>query len=230
MTPEHINSSIARALKGESHLDPEVLKIHGFSTPAMRHLFSNLCNIDGLHYLEVGVYCGGTFIAAFNKNLCTAAVGIDNFAQDFSRQGVREELAANLQKWRDTGNYVHFIEGDCFELAEKPEEIGSRYDVFCYDGHHDFEPTSNALPAFFDLLADRFIFIVDDFHWPQVSAGVKTGFETLEGKVKIVQEWKLSGKRKQDDKIWWNGVFIALCEKIKDEPSFNTDLPPGEHE
>lgn len=212
----HIDSSIARALKGESGLDPEVLKIHGFSTKTIRHLFSNLCHLEGLMYCECGLFCGGTFIAAFNNNPIMA-LGIEDFSQDFSRKGVRDEFYANLNKWRGTaGGSVVILEKDCFTAAAELRPISPRFiDVLFYDANHGEEPTSRALPAFFDLMNDRFLFIVDDSNWDSVFKGVMMGFETLAGRVKIEQEWKLSGKRRQDDAVWWNGVAIFLCEKIK---------------
>lgn len=225
----HIDQSIARALKGESWLDPEVLKIHGFSTPTMRHLFNNLCHLEDIAYLEVGVFKGASFVAAFNNNPIRA-FGIDNFAQDFSQKGVRDQLADNLNRWKHTARAVQFVEDDCFEVAKRAECLSAEahpgFDIFCYDGHHDFTPTSNALPSFFHLLADRFIFIVDDFHWDSVSSGVQMGFNALAGRVNVERQWTLSGNRAQDDKIWWNGLAIFACSKIKNEPSFNTELPP----
>lgn len=212
MTPEHINDSIARALKGESWLDPEVLKIQGFSTPTMRHLFNNLCHLDNITYCEVGVFKGASLVAALNNNYFARAVGIDDFSQDFSQGNIRSQLYANLSKW---WLLPVFQEGDCFEWAESADRSEQPFDIFCYDGHHDFEPTARALPAFFDLLADRFLFIVDDFHWDSVSGGVQMGFNALIGRFRPLEQWTLSGNKAQDDKIWWNGLALFLCEKIK---------------
>lgn len=214
----HVDNAIARALRGESHLDPEVLKIAGFSTPTMRHLFNNLCHLDGATYLEVGVFKGASFIAAFN-NSPIAAFGVDDFSQDFSQGDIRTQLCSNLDRWSPTGAFVKFIEGDCFKLASNAVESGwgdrIQFDIFCYDGHHDAEPTSRALPAFFELLANTFIYIVDDFHWKSVSTGVQKGFDALADRVTVKQQWALSGNRAQDDEIFHNGLAIFLCEKIK---------------
>lgn len=215
MTPEHIDSSIARALKGESGLDPDVIKIHGFSTPTMRHLFNNLCHLEDIAYLEIGVFKAASFVAAFNNNPGVGAFGVDDFSQDFSQKNVREKCLANIEKWKHTGGFVKFIEGDCFALAEDAygdERI--KFDIFTYDGRHDTLPTAQALPAFFNLLADRFIYIVDDCSWETVADGSKQGFEALAGKVRIDQEWKLFGARRNDDKIWHNGLAIYLCSKL----------------
>jgi len=55
MTKAHIEQSIQKALAGQSNLTESELAVGGFSTPTMRHLFNNLCDIDGT-YLEVGLW------------------------------------------------------------------------------------------------------------------------------------------------------------------------------
>lgn len=208
----HIDESIARALRGESHLDPEVLQINGFSTPTMRHLFNNLCRMDGIVYCEVGVFKGASFVAAFYNNVIYA-IGIDDFSQDFSQGDIKTALLANIERWNNKTGDVKFIESDCFAWAEASSARGF-IDVLTYDGHHDTAPTAKALPAFFDLLADTFLFIVDDCSWSTVAEGSKQGFESLRDKVKIDREWKLYGARRNDDEIWHNGLALYLCSKI----------------
>lgn len=218
MTPidvrnRHIANSIERALLGQSYLDPEILKINGFATATQRHLFSNLCHIEGLTYLEIGTFCGATFVAAFNNNPIHA-IGVDDFTQPFEQTGVREQLEENLNLWKSSASMVTFIDHDCWQsplLGLKHKAI----DIFYYDGEHSFESQSKALPVFFHLLADRFIFIVDDFQWDDVARGTKLGFEALAGHVTIEKEWHLNGERMHDDPIWWNGVAIYLCSKVK---------------
>lgn len=216
----HVAHSIQRALLGQSYLDPEVLKIHGFATPTIRHLFSNLCHHDGLIYLEVGTFCGATFVAAFNNNPI-AAVGIDNFSQPFDQTGVKEQLYANFERWRLTAGAASFIDGDAFKIpfSDLPGGIG----IYYYDGEHSFESQAKALPHFFSLMADKFLFIVDDFQWEQVERGTKAGFAELmtaeyliEPMVKIEHEWHLHGedRTRNDHPIWWNGVALYLCSKV----------------
>lgn len=227
----HIAKSIERALLGESKLDPEVLKIHGFSTVTMRHLFSNLCDAADA-YLEVGAFCGATFVAAFNNN-AIEALGIDNFSQPFEseEQFVREQLRDNLNRWKGTAKDVQFLDGDCFRLRPGDEhklKLHRPFDIFYYDGEHSFENQARALPAFLEVLSDRFIFIVDDYNWTSVRLGTQTGFDVIRPRLKIEKEWTLSGERVSDDPIWWNGLAIFLCSKV--EPNFIPDLPPGEND
>lgn len=209
----HIGQSISKALCGQSYLDPEVLKINGFATPTMRHLFSNLCHIEGLIYLEVGTFCGATFVSAFNNNPI-AAVGIDDFSQPFDQTGVREQLGDNLNRWKSTAGSVAFH--DCSAFAIPHSELPGGIDVFYYDGFHSRECQGQALPHFFELMRDRFIFIVDDTNWDDVSNGTKDGFKLLGERVKIEHEWNLTGdKSRSDDPIWHNGLDIYLCSKAE---------------
>ena len=211
---EHVDDSIARALRGESYLDPEVLKIHGFATPTMRHLFSNLCHIKGATYLEIGTFCGATFVAAFNNNWIHA-IGVDDFTQSFEETGVREQLHANVDEWKSTAAMVDFINFDCWQEPLMPLHHQS-IDIYYYDGNHSFENQSRALPAFFDHLSNHFLFIVDDTNWKDVSMGTAAGFAALEGKVKIEQNWRLTGEQSSsDDPTWHNGLDIYLCSKVK---------------
>lgn len=209
----HISDSIKKALLGESCLDPEVLKIHGFSTPTMRHLFNNLCNIEGATYLEIGTFCGATFCAAFNNNPIHA-IGIDDFSQPFEEKEVEKQLTENLERWKGTAKRVQFFNEPCFNMAGAL--LKNPVDIYFYDGEHSYDSQVRALTAFFDMMADRFIHIVDDTNWDDVSRGTADGLKALEPYVKVEQEWHLTGDvSRSDDKIWHNGVKIYLISKVK---------------
>lgn len=205
----HIERSIRKALSGESNLTESQLSVRGFSTPTMRHLFNNICNFKNAKYLEVGLYCGGTFCSSFNKD--TISVGIEDFSQDFGVETVEPELKKNIQDNLDKAKAIKLIEGDCFMKDILNEKY--KFDVLFYDAEHSEENQAKALPFFLDKMADKFIYIIDDTNWPQVSAGVKTGIESLGDKIEIEHEWNLVGKSLNDDPIWHNGVKIYLIRK-----------------
>jgi hypothetical protein len=213
MTPEtfiaHVEQSIARALRGESALNKEVLEIKGFATATMRHLFNNLCHLPKPNsvYTEVGIFCGATFCAAINNNPTLMALGFEDFSQDFGGEKIKEQLYANVKRF-ETGKRFAIIEQDFFK-AIMPAGV----DIFYYDGHHDLEFQRKALPHIFNSLAPVFLFIVDDFSWESVSKGTQGGFAELVGRLKIEKTWVLTGEQKSDDKTWWNGVFLAVCSK-----------------
>lgn len=213
LTVEHVDESIAFALRGSSHLDAAALDILGFATPTMRRMFSNLCHLDGLKYLEVGTYCGATFVSAFNNNPIHA-IGIDNFSQTWNPgRDIKTDLLANKDRFvTPLTKSVRFFEGDCFN-PELLSQIGSGVDIFYFDGDHTREAQARALPHFLDLLSDTFLFIVDDYNWPDVQSGTEDGLNTVAAKITVLRSRYLTGEKGQDDEIWHNGLAIFLCEK-----------------
>lgn len=208
MTAEHIETSIQKALKAESNLTESELAVGGFSTPTMRHLFNNICNIEGT-YLEVGLWMGGTFVASFNKGL--TSIGIENYAQDFGVVGVKDILEANIDKHQGNAKEIQLHFTDCFTIDKSllPDNI----DIYFFDGNHSFESQAKALPFFIDKMASTFLFVVDDFSWTDVFEGTNAGFEALKGKIEIVNCWPLRGYRLQEDPIWHNSVGLFLIKK-----------------
>lgn len=211
MTPDHIELSIKRAKEGQSNLSQDQLAVRGFSTATMRRIFSNLCNLENGTYLEVGLFCGGTFVSSFNPGM--TCIGIENFAQDFSVSTVKEELEKNIDQFVDRAKEVYIHNTDCYSIDKKllPDHI----DIFFYDGEHSEENQAKALPFFFDKLADTFIFIIDDLNWPQVWAGTHKGFDELKDKIDIKGAWILRGYNLQDDPVFHNGLGIYLINKVK---------------
>lgn len=214
MTKDHVDSSIARALKGQSGLDAETLAVKGFSTPTIRHLLNLLCSIPDSTYLEVGAWFGGSACAAACNNHHLTSYVVENFAQDFSATGVRDSLLHNLEAVRPKTGRLDFIELDCydFDLAL----IDLPISVFFFDGEHGFESQAKALPHFLPVLRDKFVMLIDDANWDSVASGTRAGFAALDGQVIIEHEWYLHGPGKRSDHaIWWNGVFIFLCSQIQ---------------
>lgn len=210
ITKEHINNAIEKAQRGESNLTKEVLDVRGFSTPTIRHLFNNLCNIDG-KYLEVGLFCGASFCASFNKNC--ESIGVEDHSQDFSEgfEKVKQELKENVEKLKDRAKEATVHYADCYNMDKSvlPDSI----DIYFYDGWHSEEMQAKALPHFLDKLANKFIWVVDDANWDYVASGTNIGLNSLADKIEIENVWMLRGYNLQNDSIWHNGVFIYLINK-----------------
>lgn len=208
----HIDNSIEKALKHESFIDKEILDIKGFSTGVMRRLISNLCHFqkDNLTYLEVGLYAGATYCAAINNNDGITAIGVEDFSQPFGDGAVFEELKDNVQQfgWE---NFAIFTE-NFFSIS--PSRIKHPVDIFFYDGEHSYESQSKALPHALPMLADEFVFIVDDYDWVDVQMGTKDSIADLlnNGDIEVHKTWKLSDNQ-ADGPNWHNGVAILLCRK-----------------
>ena len=209
MTAEHIETSIQKALKGESNLTESELSVGGFSTQTIRMLVNNICNLENGVYLEVGLWMGGTFISSFNKGL--TSIGIENYAQDFGVVGVKDILEDNIDKNKGRAKEIQLHFTDCFTIDKSllPKNI----DIFFYDGvHHEFEQAM-ALPTFIDNMADKFIFLVDDANWKQVFDGTNKGLESLKDRINIDMCWTLRGYQLENDPIWHNGVLVYLISK-----------------
>lgn len=214
LTVEHVKESIARGLHGCAHFDEAVWNIHGFATQAMRRMFSNLCRLEDLKYLEVGTYCGATFVSAFNNNPIHA-IGIDNFSQTWSPgRDIKAEFVANKERFTNPiTKSVNFFEGDCFN-PELLSQIGPGVDIFYFDGDHTREAQAKALPHFFDLLANIFLFIVDDYNWPDVKNGTDDGLNAVASKITVIYSRILTGEIAQDDPVYHNGMALFLCRKL----------------
>lgn len=208
MTADHIQQSIDNAIAGISNVSKEILDITGFSTPTIRQLFNNLCDIDGT-YLEVGLFCGASFCASFNKN-CTS-IGVEDHSQDFSAgfEQVKKELEENVDRFSDRSKEVQVHYVDCFKMDKS---VLPKIDIYSFDGFHSFDTQSRALPEFLDNMNDTFCFLVDDYSWNYVKAGTLSGFELLKDKIEIQKQWVL-GEGCNNDPIWHNSVAVFLINK-----------------
>ncbi len=214
ITKEHIDISIKRAIEGQSNLSKSQLEVRGFSTPTMRRLVNQLCNMEGRGtYLEVGLFCGGTFVSSFNPN--TVSVGVEDHSQDFSAgfELVKKELKENIDAHAERALEIHTHYEDCFkiDITKLPNNI----DILFFDGEHSEESQAKALPYYFDRMADTFLFMVDDWAWQPVFDGTNRGLRELQDKMTVEMHWPLRGYSLNDDPIWHNGVALFLINKKK---------------
>ncbi len=209
MIQEHIQQSIDNAVAGKSNLTQEILNIRGFSTPTIRHLFNNLCNIEG-NYLEIGLYCGASFVSAFNDG-CNC-IGIENHFQDFGEgfELVAQELKDNINTFSGRAKDVKVHYDDCFTMDKS---VLPKIDILYYDGFHGFDETAKSLPAFIDNLADKAIVLYDDVSWKQVWQGIDKALFDLKDKIEIEKCWSLRGYYPENDAVWWNGLNVYLINK-----------------
>ncbi len=212
ITQEHIQCSIDNAIAGESNLTEDILKVQGFSTPTIRHLFNNLCNIDGT-YLEIGLFCGASFTSSFNHNC--VSIGVEDHSQDFSAgfDEVKKQLKDNVEQFKDRAKKVEVHYADCFSMDKSilPDNI----DIYSYDAEHSLESTAKSLPYFLDKMADKFCLILDDINWQMVSDGIDIALTELKDKIEIEKVWVLRGYNLQNDSVWHNGVKVYLINKKK---------------
>jgi len=162
-------------------------------------------------YMELGVYCGGTFCAAMYGNDDVPAVAIDSWRETFGitvKSGIRpkDEFHKNTKRFIKAS--FTFIESDHWEVKALP--ISPR--LFFYDGDHSIMAQEKALTHYAPMCADVFIYIVDDFNWERVRAGTLLGIQKAGLRI-IMQEWLGKGAPESDGKGYWNGIGMFLLSK-----------------
>ena len=158
-------------------------------------------------YLEVGVWKGKTFVAAIGGNggIVRHAYAVDNWSE-FG--GPRTEFLQNLRFAVNPPPFT-VIEKDCFTLTE--QDIPESVDVFFYDGAHKQEDQRRALTYFRPRLADRVLYMVDDWNNDFVQNGTRQGL--VDGGYEV--EWEaVRGQGQHNSHIeWWCGFYMALLRK-----------------
>lgn len=208
MTPEKLHSIISESTHTYDGIK-KFFSIKGFSTPAIRKLV-HLISKESHTYLETGTYCGATFCSSFHKT--TTSIGIENFSQPFGEVNVKEQLQANINTFKHLSKKVILHNADFFSinLSTLPNNI----DFFFYDGNHSEECQAKALPHIFPNLADTFVFMVDDFNWPDVFNGTNKSIQSVNHKINILASFPIRGYSLNDDPIWHNGIALFLISKL----------------
>lgn len=203
-----IEQAIERAHKEQSKLTPEVLALPGMSSPKVRHLYNNLGNLS-TRYFEVGCWKGASLISTcFGNEIKHFAC--DNFSE-FNPDGLaKDEFERNCLDHLD---YYSYANKDCFTIEKY--EIPLWADLFLFDGGHSFDDHKRAVTHFFPMMADQFIFVVDDFSHPDfhaVKEGTMAGLEAVKYQYEVVKSWEIF-EEGEGSVRWWNGIAIFLIQK-----------------
>jgi len=225
MNCQFLQECIDKSIHGESKLSKDVLNIPGMSGLKNRHFLNNLFSIGGLSYLEVGCWRGSTACSALFENNLSQAVLVDNFSEfndgftDSSLNvrefvDVKKDLESNLNNFCKD-QYV-FIDSDFFSL-----DISSyrKFDIFFYDGCHDYESQYKALSYALPYLKDTFVFLVDDHHFDVVKNATNDSISKIvnRNEVEILCSHEF-GRELPIEQNWWHGFYIGLFRK--NEPLF----------
>lgn len=200
---DKIKKAITDADALTSKLNDEILAIQGMSSPRVRHLLNNLVSKDD-RYLEIGTWRGSTFISALFKNNPKFHLVIDNWSE-FG--GPKNEFFDNCEK--HLNDIPNFIEADCFKLDNS--EIKD-INIYFYDGGHTEKDQYDAIVYYYNCLADKFILIIDDYNMDAVPRGTQNAIK--EKNIKVRYETILPADFNGDTNKWWNGLYVAYCEKI----------------
>lgn len=224
MEEDKVNLYISRveeALKKANAYDYKLnvrdLQLPGMSGIKTRIFFNGLVFKD-TRYLEIGVWQGSTFISALVNNDWELAVAIDNFSEF---EGAEEIFIGNCQHHvldfspeEAEGKKFYFLNIDCFKLTNDHKTVLRDMNLYFYDGGHSYNDQFDAIAMFKDIVAEKFILIVDDWNWDPVKQGTRDAIKKMG--YKTHKEWELlnPNPEKQDDFLnWWNGLYVAVLEK-----------------
>jgi hypothetical protein len=208
-----LKRALEDANNGISSLPSDILTMDGLSGIKTRHFYNNaLKYIQPEKYLEVGMWKGSSFISAMYKNNCLG-IGIDNWS---GFGGPSEEFHQNVKKFLVNNEQVDIRNGDCFSLSTL--EGISGVDYYMYDGDHTFEDQRKALTIFLPLLADEFVFVVDDWNWEPVREGTFAGLREINVEIVWSHEIRTTSDNShppaETAKLeYWNGMAIFLLVK-----------------
>ena len=197
------------------NVTPEIMGINGMSAAKNRIFFNHLVSYPKARFLEVGVYHGSTFCAALAGNNPEYACAIDNYSQFGGSEKVFKENAKKFVKAK-----FDFFNRDCFDLtaAQKKKLTGKNINIYHYDGPHSEEDHVKSITEFYDYLDDLFILVVDDWNEEVIRRGTFKGI--AEKKIKVWWQLDLEATiidGNKDKAGWWNGVWVAVCQKRKEE-------------
>lgn len=215
----HIITSILDAEKGNSQIDPEteegkeILEFNDFIGTRARHFYNNICSkIPNVKYLELGTSCGVSSFSATYKNKIEAL-----FIDDWSGENKDlDKFIDNISKFGSDSS-CYLLDNSCSKTDLS--SIDTRFNICTYDGNHTEIDDFKVLRYYLPILENEFIYIVDDWNWPDVRDSFSTELLELNLEIKFRHEFFISSddlKKMPNHKgkdTWWNGVGIFLLSK-----------------
>lgn len=201
----NLDEIVNYATSNQTKLNSKAIAMSGMSSFYVRNLLNKTVSYPNVNYLEIGVWKGSTFYSALCNNKPNYALAIDNFSLF---DGSEKEFKENMS---DVGVNFDFINQDCFSVDLS--KIKHKFNVYFYDGDHNHKDQEMALSYYYDILDNKFLFICDDYNWPQVQSGTQEGLS--KNNFKILEEKILLSKHNEDTTSWWNGIYIAILSKEK---------------
>ena len=202
------------ASKHESSFNEDRYHIAGLSSHKVRHFLNNLCSYSNTIYLELGCYTGSTFYAALENNPIRA-FAVDNFGHenikpfrdDVFLPEVKNPAAEFLSRF--TNPRWGFASKNITELTEK--DICDKPNVIFYDADHEYYEQTQNLESIKDLIADKFILVLDDANFEGV---VESANEFVNSNnYSVLFSRKILTTVLEDDTSWWNGMYVMVVQK-----------------
>jgi hypothetical protein len=213
----YVKTAFDKCLNDESKLPSWILTLDGMSGKRYRHFINNLTSmVPKCRYLEIGSWKGSTLCSALYGN-DIKSYAIDNWSQF---NGPKEEFESNVKRCIDESTELSTIDFEFNEIDYNNidySKIG-KYNIYLYDGPHEYQDQYNALKYGLDCLENEFIFICDDWNWPFPREATEKSINDLNIEVLYSIEILTSledcarGVYFQNSD-WHNGYFISVCRK-----------------
>ncbi len=214
----HLHEAMGKTLTMNTKLPKEILDLEGMSSHKIRVMLNNLCeNLPGC-YLEIGSWKGSTFISAMYKNTNIFGVSVDHHQEFINSQfkTSAEYLKENCEKHLINNEQYKLVTADCFKIKLTDEP---KFNIYLYDGAHDYESQYKALTYYYYNLNTYFYFICDDFSTGYIENATRDALRDLD--IEILSEYKFFGNQSMPNAAttgFWNGYYVALCVKRDDIP------------
>ena len=214
-----ILNSVDSASLHSSNFIEEDYAINGLSSNKIRHLLNNLCSYNDVNYLEIGVFNGSTFCAAIQNNDITAYAcdtwedeNIKPFRDDLkweNQKASMESFISNVEKYGTDDSSISILKGDVRSISDK--NISEKINLIFYDGNHNADIQYESLTNILQFVDEKFILIVDDANFDGVVSSVDTFINN--NKLTTVFKKLLLTTEIEDDKSWWNGIYLIVLKK-----------------
>jgi hypothetical protein len=200
----HIITCLRKAENNESNINDDILNYHGMSGYKTRHFYNNICSLPNCRYLEIGTYHGSSSISAIYKNQIEAL-----FIDNWSLFNGNKEIFYDAVKKYNTGSSYRVIDNDCWKI--NINEIDNKFNVYLYDGGHEYEDHYKAISKFYTKLEENCIVLVDDWNWEAVRNGTMNAFNDLNINVKFKYEiFTPEPHYELGVTNWWNGIGVFI--------------------
>lgn len=151
-------------------LSAAALEVPGMARPGLRHFLCKLGDGDWA-YLEVSVFQGAS-LSAFANGRHRRMAGVDNWVQ-FQGDNPESKRTATAAAGAHAPGAA-LVDADAW-AKDTPARAAAAagvadFHVYFYDGGHDAAEHYSALPHFLPVLARTFLYIVDDWGWPDTAA------------------------------------------------------------
>lgn len=200
LTVEYLENTIRNLDKIE--LPKNIYKIRGLTGYKIQRLLNSLCSHLEAKHLHIGLFAGATLAGAcYNNTIPIYAV--DNFSDRAKQKEFDKNMSDN-----NIDNYRLLVK-NCWEVSSADLD-NHKFNVYFFDGPHSEEDHANALVKYEQHLADRFVFLVDDFNGQNVQNGTKKGLDKIDAKILYHVHLKDGGHN--DRNGYWNGLGVYLME------------------